>query len=89
MSLPQNLSTNHLKTVLNNSNEDYNEIFFKELDAPRLSKHILIVISVILSVLCIFGYLGIIWFERFGSDLKRICINRIMSSLCWRRNWNS
>ena len=83
MRLPQNLSTNHPSAVLNYSNVDYNEIFFKELDAPRLSKHILITISVILSVLCIFGYLGIIWFERFGSDLKRICINKILSSLCW------
>ena len=83
MKLPQNLSANHFTTLLNYSNVDYNEIFFKELDAPRLSKHILIAISVILSGLCIFGYLGIIWFERFGSDLKRICINKILSSLCW------
>jgi len=26
---------------------------------------------------------SIIWFERFGSDLKRMFVNRIVSSVCW------
>ena len=68
---------------MNNVSVDYNEMLFKEFDKPRWSKTILTIISVILSVLCILGYFGIVWFERFGSDLKRICINRIISSLCW------
>ena len=75
----QSKSNNCTSTALSITDEMY----FKELDAPRLSKNIVITLSVILPVLCVFGYLGIIWFERFGSDLKRICINRLISSLCW------
>ena len=26
---------------------------------------------------------GIIWYEQFGSDLKRILINQLVSSFCW------
>ena len=26
---------------------------------------------------------GIIWFEFYGSDLKRILTNRLVSSICW------
>ena len=66
-------SENHLITM-NNVSVDYNEMLFKEFDKPRWSKTILTIISVILSVLCILGYFGIVWFERFGSDLKRICL---------------
>jgi hypothetical protein len=29
------------------------------------------------------AFVGIIWFERFGSDLKRIFINRIVTSVAW------
>jgi hypothetical protein len=28
------------------------------------------------------GY-GIIWYERYGSDKKRILTNRLLTSLCW------
>ena len=77
------MSQNNLTPAVKNNSYESNEIFFKELDEPRLSKTIFITISVILSVLCILGYFGIVWFERFGSDLKRIAINRIMSSLSW------
>ena len=77
------MSQSNLTTVVKNNNVESIEIVFKELDEPQLSKTILIILSVILSVLCILGYFGIVWFERFGSDLKRICINRIMSSLSW------
>ena len=77
--MQKNINKNCTTSALRNNDE----MFFKELDAPQLSKNILITLSAVLPVLCVFGYLGIIWFERFGSDLKRICINRIMSSLCW------
>ena len=81
--MPNNLSENSLTSAMKNSSVNSNEMFFKELDEPRLSKTIFIVMSVILSLLCIVGFFGIIWFERFDSDLKRVCINRIISSLSW------
>ena len=28
------------------------------------------------------GY-GIIWYEKYGSDKKRILVNRLLTSLCW------
>ena len=49
----------------------------------RPLKIIWIVISIHLSLMSILTSIGIIWFERFGSDLKRICINRIISSVSW------
>jgi len=26
---------------------------------------------------------GIIWFEKFGSDVRRFFINKMVSSICW------
>ena len=42
-----------------------------------------------IALTCLFGiYLvpsgyGMIWYERYGSDKKRILINRVFSSVCW------
>jgi hypothetical protein len=64
-------------------NLDINQYYFKGLDEFRLSKILWIVTSINLSLMSILTSVGIIWFERFGSDRKRICINRIISSVSW------
>jgi len=42
---------------------------------------------IVLSILYLFfiipSGLGIIWYERFGSDLKRNLINRLLTCVCW------
>ena len=56
---------------------------FKELFENRTSKIIGVLFAVPMSFLICFAAYGIIWFERFGSDLKRIFINKMVSSVCW------
>ena len=29
------------------------------------------------------GFYGIIWFERYGADVRRVLLNRLVSSICW------
>jgi hypothetical protein len=38
----------------------------------------------LISLVCLVlsGY-GIIWYEKYGSDKKRIIINRLLTSICW------
>ena len=55
--------------------------------------HVIHVIGITLSGLTIIGtsplFLGVILFERFGSDKKRTLINLLVSSICWRFiTWN-
>ena len=42
-----------------------------------------ITVTTILSMLTSAAAFGIIWFERFGSDLKRMFTNKMVSSICW------
>ena len=65
----QSKSNNCTSTALSITDEMY----FKELDAPRLSKNIVITLSVILPVLCVFGYLGII----FPSKKKNFLVSNV------------
>jgi accessory gene regulator protein AgrB len=51
--------------------------------AFRVSKTIELVLSVIIALLIIAAAFGIIFFERFGSDSKRILANKLMSAICW------
>ena len=56
---------------------------FSGLDEPRLSKWFLLTLSTLLSICNIVASLGIVWFERFGSDNKRIFGNKIVASISW------
>ena len=40
-------------------------------------------VCVLLGILNVFGSMGIIWYEKYGSDLKRIFLNKIVASLNW------
>ena len=46
-------------------------------------KYIFIPLSLTSSFLLLPLFYGIIWFERFGSDSKRLIFNRLTSSICW------
>jgi hypothetical protein len=60
-----------------------NEHFFDGLNINRPSKFIGAFTALLLMALNTLAFLGIIWFEKFGSDLKRIFINRIVTSVAW------
>jgi hypothetical protein len=57
--------------------------FFEGLFENRLSKITAAICSFLFSLFTFTLILFIIWFEKYGSDLKRIFINRIVSSICW------
>ena len=68
---------------LYNITVDSEENFFKGLIQNRATKTVGVILSIILTLCTSLSLFGIIWFERFGSDLKRMFINRAVSSLCW------
>ena len=47
------------------------------------SKFALIVVSFVINLICFLLFYGIIWFERFGSDSKRMLTNKLVSMICW------
>jgi hypothetical protein len=49
----------------------------------RTSKTVILVISGVLVLVNSAGSYGIIYFERFGSDSKRIFANKMVSAIGW------
>ena len=64
-------------SVLDNSD------FFANVHLKTPLKTFAIIINTILSILVVWAGYGIIWYERYGTDLKRTLINRLLSSACW------
>ena len=62
-----------------NITEDYFKVIFED----RPLKYVGLCVSFVLILVMYSLASGIIWFEYYGSDLKRIFINRIVSSVCW------
>jgi hypothetical protein len=67
----------------NNSSATIGIDFFQGLFENRPSKIAGVTLASCLTVITVLATSGIIWFERFGSDLRRIFINRMVSSVCW------
>ena len=63
--------------------DKYDYHYFGALNETRASKIIGILLAVLLMIINIFAFWGIIWYERFGSDLRRIFINQIVISVIW------
>jgi hypothetical protein len=61
-----------------------NEKHFCEVFRNSPVKVILIICCLLFSLLNIALSLGLIWFERFGSDKRRTLLNKLVSSLCYR-----
>ncbi len=72
-----------IKRKMFQTNFTEENIFFHRLLENRTSKVLAILLSVLLSVFVSASASGIIWYERFGSDLQRIFTNKMVSSVCW------
>ena len=59
------------------------KIDFSVIFEPRLLKYVGAISSVTLVAIFFCFCLGIIWFEHYGSDLRRILINRLVYCICW------
>ena len=66
-----------------NDSEIIGNDYFDGLFENRPSKVVGVVSASFLTVTVSLATYGLIWFERFGSDLKRIFINKMVSSICW------
>lgn len=62
-----------------NATLDFFETAFQ--DGPVKTTSIAITV-ILMAILVPIGY-GIIWYEKYGSDKKRILVNRLLTSLCW------
>ena len=51
--------------------------------ADRPLKYFAVISVVVMIVIFVTLCIGIIWFERFGSDLIRILTNRLVTCICW------
>jgi hypothetical protein len=65
-------------SITNDSSIDFFATAYAKTALTKTS----IVISIIFAFLNIISGIGIIWFERFGSDKKRTLINRLLTSVC-------
>jgi len=74
---------NHNAPLIQNGSSGYSEDFFEGLMENRLSKIFSIILASSLTFLVFSSACGIIWFEKFGSDLRRLFINKMLSSVCW------
>jgi hypothetical protein len=52
-------------------------------EGHNVAESIAIAASVLLSLTLLASLYGIIWFERFGTDLKRTLIDQLFASVCW------
>ncbi len=66
----------------NSTNSSYQQICNGFLE-NGISKVLALTVSIILSFLVLPLLYGIIWYERFGTDLKRTLINQLFGSICW------
>ena len=64
-----------------NSTKDYD--FFEWLFECRASLLFFVILAYVGIPVAILLLYSIIWFEHFGSDLKRTIINRMVTHVCW------
>jgi hypothetical protein len=70
---------NHTKDSINDSLND----FFAEAFANGPLKYFSIAATILFLIFLIPSGYGIIWYEHYGADSKRILINRCVASVCW------
>ena len=68
---------------LSSDDNDDDVDFFSGIFENRLEKNISVIFSAVGGSILMALVYGIIWFEHFGSDLKRTLLNKLVSSLCW------
>ena len=81
--IPGNPIANMKGLNLTSNNSNHREFYFEALLEQSLLKNGGIVLSMACIVVISILLGGIICFERFGSDQKRIFYNRMVSFICW------
>ena len=80
------------KTTMTNStvmsNYSVNQLLhsqglFDQFFVNHSGKSLIIAFSILLNALAIWVAYGIIWYEKYGTDLKQTLLNKLVSSICW------
>ena len=77
------MSGNSVQTFFFNCSSSGTETHFCGVFDDKLSKWASLTFAVVATPIDIVLLYGIIWFEHFGSDQKRILTNKLLSSVCW------
>ena len=56
---------------------------FSGLVENRPSKFVFILSSVVIDVVNIGMAYGVIWYDRYGVDMKQTLMNKLITSICW------
>ena len=56
---------------------------FSGLIEKRPSKFLFIFSSVVIDVVNIGMAYGVIWYDRYGVDMKQTLMNKLITSICW------
>ena len=75
----ENSTSQNLTNSLSNSTED----FFSGVFENRPSKIIFMTFTIVAIPAVLLLLYSIIWYERFGLDVKRTIVNKLTSSFCW------
>lgn len=65
-----------------NSTQDWYEPY-SEFHRLNLTKVSIMVLSLLAMIWTMAMLLGIIWYEHYGSDSKRILTNKLVALICW------
>ena len=66
-----------------NNNTATSTDYFAAVFESRVSKISAVSFSAVAGLILLPLVYVIIWFERFGSNLKRTFLNKMVSALCW------
>lgn len=71
------------QTTFFNCSTSESETHFCGVFEDKLSKWASLAFAIAATPISVVLLFGIIWFEHFGSDQKRILTNKLLSSVCW------
>jgi hypothetical protein len=72
-----------MRNLTSNNLTSCTEDFFCGVFENRPSKFIFMTFTIVASPIVTLLLYSIIWYERFGLDVKRTIVNKTTSSICW------
>ena len=72
-----------MSQIITNFSTNSSTDFFEGIFENRWSKVVFIAFAILIIPIVLSLNYSIIWYEKYGQDLKRTIVNRIFSSICW------
>jgi len=80
--MKKNNTMNHSKVIFKTFKTSSGDFFEAAFQHGSLN-FAAIILTILFAIYLVPSGYGMIWYERYGSDKKRILINRFFSSVCW------